>query len=250
MKFGFNTPKKSPSLNSSPNGSSGTSGSNVWLWVFAVIVIIIIVSFGCWTTTDSFTNFKSKFGKTESLKDIDVVMFMIPTCGHCQKMMEILKSENKMNDLKIVDITTESGKKIAKEFSSDTQPVPSFVSLKYQTGWIGSLPSTTELVKKLSSNKSLRTQKVETQSSGPVNDLDIVMFFKDGCGHCVNAKNELSSAGLLDSITKFDITTEEGQQKVQELGLDIKGVPYFHSMKTGKNSSGFKSVDVIFEELK
>lgn len=244
MKFGFNTPKKSPSL--SP--LSGSSASNVWLWVFAVIVIIIIVSFGCWTTTDSFINFKSKFGKTESLKDIDVVMFMSPTCGECKKMMEILKSENKTNDLKIVDITTEAGKKIAKEFGSDKEPVPSFVSLKYQTGWIGSLPNTAELVKELS-NKEKRETRRQT-SSGPVNDLDIIMFFRDGCGHCVNAKTELGSAGLLDSITQFDTATEEGQQKAQELGLDIKGVPYFHSMKTGKNSSGFKSVDAIFQELK
>ncbi len=255
MKFGLDTPKKSPSLNSSSKVSGPSSVSNTWLWVFAVIVIIIIVSFGCWTTTDSFTNFKSKFGKTETLKDIDVVMFIVPTDKNCTKMMEVLKSENKTGDLKIIDITTDSGKKTAKEFGVlERGRVPCFVSMKYQTGWEGALPSTAELVKELS-KKVEETPDTYGKRGGkettqPTDDLDIIMFFRDGCGHCVNAKTQLGSSGLLDSITQFDITTEEGQQKAQELGLEIKGVPYFHSMKTGKNSSGFKSVDTIFEELK
>lgn len=253
MKFGINSPKKIPSLiTQSSNGLSKSNGSNVWLWIFAVLVIIIIVSIGCWSTTDSFVNFKSKFMKTENLKDIDVIMFMNPKCQYCQKMMAVLDSEGKKNDLKIVDITTDSGKKIAKEFGSDNQPVPSFISLKYKTGWVGSLPSTAELVKKLSSNKSqvVNETKPDLQPGDNVKDMEILMFSREGCPHCVNAKTKLEEVGLLAIITSFDVTTEEGQQKIQELGLEIKGVPSFYCIKTGKMTSGFKSVDEVLAELK
>lgn len=250
MKFGLNTPKKSPSF-SSLSSSNDSGRSNTWLWIFAVIIILIIVSFGCWTMTDSFTNFKTKFMKTESLKDMDVIMFMSPKCGYCQNMLAVLK--DKRNDLRIIDITTDSGKKIAKEYGADNQPVPSFISVKYRTGWVGSLPTTEELIKKLSINKSSGQKNTEVPSekspSDKVDDMKILMFSRDGCPHCINAKMKLEESGLLNSVAVFDVTTKKGQEKIKELGIEIKGVPTFYSLKNKKMISGFKSIDSMLGEL-
>lgn len=270
MKFGLVTPKKTPSLNSQ-SSSDESGGSNALMWIFAIVVIIIIVSFGCWTTTDSFTNFKSKFMKTESLKDIDVIMFMSPKCGYCQRMLAVIDAEGKRNDLKIIDVTTDAGKKIAKEYGSDSQPVPSFISLKYKTGWVGSLPSTAELVKKLSKSGSAMANAPvggasggasggargavggasgASGATGAISDMKIIMFSREGCPHCVNAKMKLEEAGLLGVIIPVDVTTDQGQQKIQELGLEINGVPTFYSMKNRKMTSGFRSIETVIEELK
>jgi glutaredoxin len=233
MKFGLDTPK---------NDGNG----KVWIWIAVIIIVLLIVSFGCWTTTDHFANFKAKLTKSEKLKDLDIIMFMNPNCGYCRRMLDVLEAEKEIGNLKIVDVSTEEGEKIAKNFGVGGQ-VPSFVSLKYQTGHIGSTASSKELVKNLTPKDGKVPEKTETDNS--VRGLGIIVFTREGCSYCIKAKEQLGKTGLLSEMTALDVTTDEGQKKIQELDLKVDSVPFFYCVKTGKIAKGFLSVDDVMNKL-
>jgi glutaredoxin len=237
------------------------------MYIIIAVVVVAVALAVMYFKTDYFTDLKNKITGT-SLKSLDVVMFMSPTCGHCQQMLQTLAQENKLNDLMIIDVSKDEGKKIAEQFGAADKPVPSFISRKKHTGTFGSKQSVAQLIKDLTENNVAEpTQQVQQQQvqqpvqnekasgvSELVSALDIIMFSRDGCGHCVNAKDQLSQNGLMGSITNVDVTTPEGSQMFEKMvplkpGASGRAVPSFVSKKTGKIAVGFKSIDSLLDQL-
>lgn len=236
------------------------------MYIIIAVVVVLVALTVMYFKTDYFTDIKNKITGT-SLKSLDVVMFMSPTCGHCQQMLQTLAQENKLNDLMIIDVSKDEGKKIAEQFGAADKPVPSFISRKKHTGTFGSKPNVAQLIKDLTENNVAEpTQQVQQQMQQPVQnekaagagelvkELDIIMFSRDGCGHCVNAKDQLSQNGLMGSITNVDVTTPEGSQLFEKMvplkpGEKGRSVPSFVSKKTGKIAVGFKSLDSLLDQL-
>lgn len=228
---------------SSVKHSSSNNSSAVW-WVVGFFILILIISFGCWCTTDHFKQtFGNVFGNGHNLKELDVVMFMSPKCKYCQGMMETLKNEGATEQLEIVDITTQEGAQYASKFGADKQPIPSFISKKYKTGAVGQRKSVKEIIEALTP-KSSQEPSVNTGGSGDlrvdVQSLQIILFARDGCPYCVQAKEACSNAGVMDVIQVVDITTPEGQELAGKmLPPGTSGVPAWVSAVTKKHVVGY-----------
>ena len=94
--------------------------------------------------------------------------------------------------------------------------------------------------------KSMKTYITEqfTDSRQDVKDLDITMYYSDGCGHCSRAKEMLRNKGVLELINMID---------ADKAGLPagVRGVPYFISRKTNKSVSGNPGdLDILISKLK
>jgi glutaredoxin len=245
-----------------------TSGWGVGI-VVIVILFLLIISFGVWgTCTDNgkatFTNIKSKLSGSGggSLRNMDIIMFMSPTCPWCKKMMSVLDSAGELKNITVVDISKPEGANMAKQFGADKQPVPSFISRQNKTGTVGYRDSVEKLV------DALKPGQVPApgQSQEPGNSeeprmpgqidinliqgLQIVLFAREGCSWCQKSKENLSQAGVMDVIQVVDITTPEGQQMAgQMLPPGTSGVPAWVSMVTKKHVVGYKPIDQIVQSL-
>jgi glutaredoxin len=236
-----------------------------------LVVVIIMVGIGFWGNfteggKSAFANIKSRFTNTGSggLKDLEIIMFMSPTCPWCKKMLGVLEKEGQIRNITIVDMTKPEGASMAKQFGADKQPVPSFISRKLKTGTVGYRESVSKLLESLKTpegpkgpNKSegpSRPEESEGGSNGSVKDiaqqLQIILFAREGCGYCTKAKENLSETGIVDVIQVVDITTPEGAQMAgQVLPPGSSGVPAWVSMTTKKSVIGFKPIEQIVQEL-
>ena len=68
-------------------------------------------------------------------------------------------------------------------------------------------------------------------------ELEVVLFARGGCPHCVSAFTLLNSR-VKDYELQDVEWSKEAVQEFQRLGG--KGVPFFYSRKTGKSASGWK----------
>ena len=252
------------------NGKKCDSWS--WAAIILVIVVIAVIGFGCWgTLTESgkatFTNLKNRFGNTTSgpsIKDLDIVMFMSPTCPWCKKMIGVLEKEGQIRNLTIVDMTKPEGAAIAKQFGADKQPVPSFISRRLKTGTVGYRETVAKLVDSLKpqpkqvggSSSSEEPGMGGMQGGGGgglvelIQGLQIVLFAREGCPWCTKAKEACAQAGVMDAIQVVDITSPEGAQMAgQMLPPGSSGVPAWVSMATKKSVVGFKPIDALVQEL-
>jgi len=268
--------------------TNGKKCDNSWGWGLAIIVIVVIliIGVGCWGTySDSgksaFANIKSKFGNiggSSSLKDLDIVMFMSPTCPWCKKMMDVLNKEGQLKNMTVIDMTKPEGAAMAKQFGADKQPVPSFISRKNKTGTVGYRETVAKLVEDLKQKPGgspggppggppggAMPQRQEhmghmagssEESEGgnidiaSVQNLQIVLFAREGCPWCTKAKDMCSQNGVMDVIQVVDITTPEGQSMAgQMLPPGTSGVPSWVSMATKKSVVGFKPLDQLIQEL-
>lgn len=256
-------------MSSKMSGSSSSTpknGLNIGV-VVLVVIFLMIICFGFWgTCTESgkstFTNIKNKLSiGGSSLKDLDILMFMNPTCPWCMKMMNVIKSEGQLNSITVVDITKPEGIAMSQQFGADKQPVPSFISRKLRTGTVGYRDSVAKLVDALKQLPQAPGSLEEPQpgggggGGGPTNptliqSLQIVLFARDGCGWCQKAKEDCSQAGIMDVIQVVDITTPEGQQMAgQVLPPGTSGVPAWSSLATKKHVIGYKPIDQIIQAL-
>lgn len=87
--------------------------------------------------------------KSRRLIALNVVMFVQPNCPWSTKMIELLTTENQINNIQIVDMTTSDGIEIAKKYGADKQPVPSFISKSSRIGSIGYRESIDSLIEDL-----------------------------------------------------------------------------------------------------
>jgi len=255
----------------SPTGDvSAKKCDSNWSLGFGIVVVVILLLFGigCWgnyteSGRSAFTNVKSKLGMSgTSLKSLDVVMFMSPTCPWCKKMIDVLSKEGQLNNIMVVDTSKPEGINMAKQFGADKQPVPSFISRKLKTGTVGARESVSKLIEALTQQPKSDAAPVggnaggnAAPTGGPVDinliqGLQIVMFHRAGCGWCTKAKEECSQAGIMDVIQLVDITTPEGQSMASELlPPGTSGVPAFVSTKSGKHVVGYKPIDQLVQEL-
>lgn len=244
------------------NNGNGTSG-----WMIAIVVLVIILVVGvCWCNfTESgksaWNGVKNKFSNlgasgASGVKELDIVMFMSPTCPWCKKMLGVLEKEGQIRNITIVDRSKPEGEAMAKQFGADKQPVPSFISRALKTGAVGYRESVQDLIKALKQPQAAPQQRKEhmgTPSSSEepgmggggnlpalVQGLQIVLFAREGCGYCTKAKEALNQYGLIEMIQIIDSMTPEGQQMMaQMLPPGTSGVPAFVSISTKKHTVGF-----------
>lgn len=235
-----------------------------WIWILIIVIVMMLLLGTCWcngnandtfanTISSGFKNTISKLGISSgnpAIKELDILYFMSPKCPWCQKMSDLLNKEGVMNDLTVIDVTTESGQKLAKDMGAASKGIPAFISKKNKTGTVGYKKSIDELINSLS-------QKTPEQSTEPatddvlqtINNLQIVVFVSPSCGWCGKMKKELSDSGCMDIVELVDVSTPEGQQLAKDLLSEMRGVPACYSRATGKQTSGYKPIIKIIEEL-
>lgn len=228
-----------------------------------IFLIMLLILATCTETGRKYAdNFKDKvFTNKQKLRDLDVLMFMSPTCPHCVKTIDILRKEGEINNLTIIDVNQDEGRKIAEQYGADKRPVPSFVSRKTHRSAIGSIENVLQLVKALYPSKNLLKSSEESseESSNEENStldtdliqkLEIVLFASDNCGYCVKTKEECNKAGIIKHIKIVDVSTPEGQQVVSELlPPGTTGVPVWLSMASKKHVIGYRPIPTLLKEL-
>lgn len=223
------------------NSSSSQNGkAKVWI-IVAVVLILIVIALGCYCQTDHFKqHFGNVFGGKPNLADLQVVMFIDPEHQMCQQLLEVFDKEGVLDQMRIVNVTTEDGKKLAASIGVDKVGVPAFISEKNQTAHAGPVPSVKELINKL--------KKDGSSPKGGISDMKIVLFARPGCKYCDIAKQVFGP--VMDQIDVVDVTTPEGDQIVKKIfPSGISGVPVFKSMKTGKHVTGFDPVGGSIEKI-
>lgn len=239
-----------------------TKKDDTLLWVIGAIVLMIILLGTCWcngnkgdgfgnTLTTGFKNTINMVGgkSNPALKELDILYFMSPKCPWCQKMSGLLNTEGVMGDLTIVDITTPEGQKVATDMGAASKGVPAFISRKTKTGTVGFKKSIDELIMSLNKKPEVVSVPVTDEMTEILSNLQVVVFVSPSCGWCSKMKNELETAGCSDSVELVDVSTPEGQQMAKELLSEMRGVPASYSRATGKQTSGFKPVVKLIEEL-
>lgn len=254
----------------SPVDTTQTKKSGSYLmaalgFVFIFLITLLILA----TCTEAgkryADNFKDKiFPNRQKLKDLDVIMFMSPTCPHCVKTLDILQKEKEINNLTIIDVTQDEGRKIAEQFGADKRPLPSYISRKTHRSAVGSVENVSQLVKAMCPIKNLHgssgdsSEESSEEQNGEngiidvdlIQKLDIILFAMEGCGHCVRAKEDCDKAGISKSIKIVNISTPEGQIIASELlPKDTSGFPSWISMSTKKVVTGYKSIPTLLKEL-
>jgi glutaredoxin len=180
---------------------------------------------------------------------------MSPTCPWCKKMVDVLQKEGQINNITVVDISKPEGVAMAKQFGADKQPVPSFISRKLKTGTVGFRDSVSKLVDALQQPEKEQPSSEEPVTKGDIDvnliqNLQIVLFARDGCPWCVKAKEACTQQGIMDVIQVVDITTPEGQQMASELlPRESSGVPAWVSLASKKHVVGFRPIEQIIQEL-
>lgn len=249
---------------SEQNVSTGNLGSGIGIGIGVLIAIFVL--FVCsiiWgTCTDggksTFANIKSKLSKEPSLKELDILVFIRPQCPWCIKTLELLKNENQLGNVTIVDTTTPQGLEISKNFGADQQAVPAFISRKNKVGTVGYRQSIKELVKSLQPPTGVQTIQSVVNSDGggggggdsDISTLKIVMFARQGCGYCTKAKESIANAGVGHAIQVVDTSTPEGSQLMASLlPPGTNGVPAWYSHKTLKHAVGYKPIEEIIKQL-
>jgi glutaredoxin len=246
---------KSPACNSSRVSSK--SGNELWMWVGFVVVIILIISLSLWYSNCSGDTFSEKFSNTfkkggnAELRDMDVLFFMSPACGWCQKMKAMMEREKSIRDVKLVDVTKPEGLELAKQYGSVDKGVPSFVSKKLKTGTVGFKETTAELINSLKKAKDSPEvpQMNPEEAVNRMADLQVMLFTSPTCGWCNKAKEALKEAGVSDYVEIIDISTPEGKALVQQQIPEFRGVPVAKSKATGKIATGYKAVPQLVAEL-
>jgi glutaredoxin len=243
--------------------TGNTDISSVLLGCLVAFIVLLII-FGTWGTCtekgkSTFANIKTKMGfGSKSLKEFELLMFISPTCPWCKKMIGVLDSEGQLNNVTVVDISKEEGANLAKQFGADKQPVPSFISRKLKTGTVGYRDSVAKLIEALKppANKSIQQEQGNSDEAPsmhePINieNLQIILFSREGCPWCTKAKEACNQAGVADVIQIVDITTPEGQELAGKvLPPGTSGVPAWFSMATKKHVVGFKPIEQLVQEL-
>ncbi len=240
-------------LNSNPSLMMGFLGATF-------IVLVLLLIFGTCTESgrQQFENIKNKLrSPRKDIKPLDIVMFMSPTCPYCKKMEDILKKEGQLSNITVVDITKKEGLEFAKQFGADKQPVPSFISRTLKTATLGSKETVEALIADLSIKEGPPTEPSSSEPGsggidmGLVDQLQIILFAREGCGHCTRAKTHCDEMGVTGMIKIIDITTPEGQSLANNmLPPGTNAVPAWVSVATKKSVIGFQPLVDILQKLK
>jgi glutaredoxin len=231
-----------------------------------IALLALIFAILCYTNED-FSN--SIFGPGTNLKDLDILLFMSPNCQWSQQTMKLLKDNNKLDDVTIINVDTEDGKKMATMYGA-TRGSPTFVSKKYNTGTVGYKDTIKDIVQDLTTNNKPPPESIpelqpnQQQNLQPtenfegggnsvptdeVKGLRIVVFYKDSCPYCVKAKKDLESLGLMSSVELQDVNSTEGKNRLRDFKKEGTSVPLYASSTTGKTSLGYKPFKDVIRDL-
>ncbi len=213
------------------------------LLIVGLVVAAAVVFFVLTYVNEDFAN--NVFGSS-NLKDLDVILFMDPSCPWCKKTLELLKKDNKLDDITIINVRTDDGRKEAVKYGVN-KGLPAFVSKKTNLGTVGHPESVKMLVKDLT-DKS----KINDNNDGmPIEDLKIVLFYKDNCKWCNKSKDDLSNMGIMNIIEMKDVNSEEGREALKQFNLNTNtSVPVYASRATNKTTVGYKPFNEILDQLK
>lgn len=244
----------------SPNRSFSPGGIAAIILISFMLAFAVFILWG--TCTDggksTFANIKDKLSKDNSLKELDVLVFIKPQCPWCIKTLELLKTEKQLGNVTIIDTTTPQGLEISKNFGADKQAVPAFISRKTKVGTVGYRQTIKELIQSLQPPTGAREIQSVVNSSGggggggdsDVSTLKIIMFARNGCGYCTKAKESIANAGVEHAIQIVDTSTPEGSQLMASLlPPGTNGVPAWYSQKTLKHAVGYKPIEDIVKQL-
>ena len=78
--------------------------------------------------------------------------------------------------------------------------------------------------------------------------LNVTMYKRGGCPHCVKQWKAHEEAGVSDHVKVVDTSTPAGKAEFAQHGEP--GVPLHVSGKTGKKVAGYNSVAKLIEKLK
>ena len=251
------------------------------LHIFGVFVLVLVIILGFLyffnvdfknkiqtTMVPMLEGFSAMKTKQATIDQLDVLLFYSKTCPWCQKMLDVLKADNTLQYVQLVDINSEEGSAVVKQYNLESQAkqgVPAFLSLKMKTMAIGFQPTTSDVVAALMKANGSVIQ-MEPSELGPrapqhhqlvegsegsegmsegiseVADLDIYLFKTSTCGHCKKALemlSELSAQYGQLPITVMDLKDADGRSAFEETGIPQgTGVPIYWSKKTGKHIVG------------
>lgn len=257
-RFGKSSSKKKPWLNVS---------TSTWIVIFIFIAAIIVIAIVC-STSDSFGNVGEMFkgvlaGNGGKLKDLQIFYFMSPTCPWCRKMTDVLKTENELSSVTVVDVSKPEGQQMAKKMGAHNKGIPAFISRKNRTGAVGFKKSVNELIKSLDPSNRPTPKTPQSNPNTPngnnthakenmanVHELGLVVFVSSSCGWCTKLKDDLRNAGIYEQCEIVDVSTPEGQQMAKSVLTNFRGVPCVYSKKTQKQSVGYKPIDQIIQSLR
>ncbi len=220
----------------------------------SLIIIFILILWGTCTEKgkSSFGNIKSMFGKKKSpLRDLDVYMFMSPNCKYCHDMMDVLKKEDEISSLKIINKDDEKNKSILQEFSvKDDSPVPLFISKRLKTATYGFKPSVKDLIVSLVKKEEVQSSDEEDSVHKTVKTLGIILFSLETCHICTMSKEMCANLGLNDVVEIVDVMTPKGKEMLAYYGLShIANFPLFYSRSSRKSVLGHRSIEELIKEL-
>lgn len=221
-------------------------------------LVIIVVASLIYVYFDNIKNFWENFSSVspDAIKELDVMVFYDPSNAWSQKMMTLLESQNLLDKVTLVDAAT--NKELVEKYNVK-HGVPAFYSKKYDTMSVGFKNSIQDVINELTTGKPTEQPAVQRQNpikekEKMINDLNIWVFTREGCGHCTHAKQDiqtLKDLGMDLNIKILDAVKNpsEYEKYKQMAGLNINGVPVFYSNTTKKNQVGYATFDKIIEQL-
>ncbi len=212
------------------------SSNNALIGIVIAVLIIIVIAVVLTQTSAGFQVVNYFKNANRSLKDYNIILFYNPSCPHCIRTFEMLGPNVK--DLTAVDITTEKGKELANSFGASGMGVPMFVSTRYSTGYVGFLPSISEILDQLTPKEN---------AAKPIDPSQFVLLTKEGCKFCEDAKQMIQQANF--NVKIVDFKSPEGQELISKFVPNVSGFPTWISLTSGKSTTGFKPLEEIMKEI-
>lgn len=194
---------------------------NIYLIIGGIIILFILFSIFYYYSSGS-----------------NILLFIKPDCPNCEKMINVIKKEGTEKFFNIIDTTTKSGMAHATE--KGITHVPTFLSEANKTAVIGFRNSTDQVFKEL---EELKGKNVQSQSPQSSDNGMILMFYRDSCKYCKQAKDVLSKSPLGKNFLQISSDSSEAKDLIQKYSLKISGVPFFYNPSTKKSMSGLPPPD-------
>lgn len=166
-----------------------------------------------------------RFNHDDSLKDLDIILFVDKKCKFCMKQLHHPFSKHfQQKDIKIRE-----NKQMFTNHGGFATPY--FVSKKTNKTFTGVLDSPQKVIQALSSKEHFSTGTTNSIQQ-KIKDLDIVVYSSPACPHCTNFKSLCKSENVLPSMRFVEDISQMKDVK------DIKGFPTIVSNQTKKSITG------------
>jgi glutaredoxin len=199
------------------------------------------------------------------IKDLGIIFILDPSSEPCQQMVDVFNKEGTSQHYEYIDISVPEQKEFAEKIGALERGVPNFISKKLGVGFVGPRNSSEEIINTLVAVEQNMKSKAAKESyentegqdlqgiqelRNRLQQLNIIMFKMNGCGHCTHVLDELKSLGLTDSLEVVEVSGDSARKYISDFNLPANGgVPFFYSRTTGKLLRGSRPVVKIVEEI-